>query len=62
MAKQEVKVSLVILTSNFEATRGLFWNGHEPCSFEPWSGDAIALRYIMHIYSIMAYEASCHII
>ncbi|GBM20501.1 hypothetical protein AVEN_61045-1 [Araneus ventricosus] len=33
-----VKVlSLLVLTSNFEATRGLFWNG--PRNFEPLSDD-----------------------
>ncbi|GBO31994.1 hypothetical protein AVEN_244599-1 [Araneus ventricosus] len=31
------KPSLVIFTSRFEATRGLFYNG--PCHFEPWSDD-----------------------
>ncbi|GBN43073.1 hypothetical protein AVEN_201041-1 [Araneus ventricosus] len=29
--------SLVILTSRFEAARGLFWDG--PCNFESWSED-----------------------
>ncbi|GBM82178.1 hypothetical protein AVEN_178935-1 [Araneus ventricosus] len=32
-----VRVSLVILTSRFEATRGLFWD--EPRNFEPRSDD-----------------------
>ncbi|GBO34291.1 hypothetical protein AVEN_32896-1 [Araneus ventricosus] len=31
------RFSLVILTSSFEATRGLFWDG--PRNFEPWSDD-----------------------
>ncbi|GBL71966.1 hypothetical protein AVEN_115011-1 [Araneus ventricosus] len=30
-------ISLVILTSRFEATQGLFWDG--PCNFEPRSDD-----------------------
>ncbi|GBL62988.1 hypothetical protein AVEN_125894-1, partial [Araneus ventricosus] len=29
--------SLVLLSSHFETTRGLFWDG--PRNFEPWSGD-----------------------
>ncbi|GBM50900.1 hypothetical protein AVEN_171766-1 [Araneus ventricosus] len=33
----EIKFSLVVLTSRFEASRGLYWKG--PCGFEPRSDD-----------------------